>query len=264
LLSPGAGHFLLGAFRRGAAWAVGVAGLAFVILFAAPISVWRLSILISAGVTVLGRVATAIDSVRIVTQRPAWKSVIAAWAALLVAGIAVAEPLTRYYRTHYAQAFTIPSPAMQPTLLVGDYIIVDKSAYHARAPERGDIVVFAYPKDERRDFIKRIIGTPGDLVHVKDDQVLINGQPLIEPYISSARSQLSGGQRYCAYAYGCEPTRVPPDSYVVMGDNRYNSQDSRYWGFVRREKIKGRAVMVYWSWDTRRHWLRSDRLGRAL
>jgi len=89
------------------------------------------------------------------------------------------EPLTAYYATHYAQAFTIPSGAMQPTLLVGDYILVDRSAYRIRAPQRGDIVVFPYPRNERRDFIKRIIGMPGDTVVVRGQQVLVNGQTLV-------------------------------------------------------------------------------------
>jgi signal peptidase I len=267
LVMPGAGHFLLGAFRRGAAWAVGLAVLGLLLLFATPVSLLIVSALIGVVVGLVGRVATAIDTVRIVTSRPSWKIVIVAWAALLVGDLAMVEPLKAYYRAHYAQAFTIPSGAMQPTLLVGDYIMVDKSAYRGRAPQRGDIVVFAYPQDERRDFIKRIIGMPGDTVVVRGQQVLVNDRALAEPYVkldgtTPARASTQPG--FCAYAYACEPTKVPADSYFVMGDNRDNSQDSRSWGFVRREKIKGKAYMIYWSWDGDRHWLRFDRIGRSL
>jgi signal peptidase I len=185
----------------------------------------------------------------------------------LVGDLAVVEPLKAYSKTHYGRTFTIPSSAMQPTVLVGDYIIVDRSAYRVRAPQRGDIVVFRYPQDERRDFIKRIIGLPGDIVVVRGQQVLVNGQTLAEPYVKNdattpAPASIQPG--YCGYSYACEPTKVPADSYFVMGDNRENSRDSRYWGFVKREKIKGKAYLIYWSWDSDRHWLRVDRIGRSL
>jgi signal peptidase I len=133
-------------------------------------------------------------------------------------------------------------------------------------PHRGDIIVFKYPQDEKRDFIKRIVATPGETVQVRGQQVLINGQPLDEPYVRRNPGALShtGSPSFCGYAYGCEPLVVPPDSYFVMGDNRDNSQDSRYWGFVRRDKVKGKAFLIYWSWDSDRHWLRWWRLGRYI
>jgi signal peptidase I len=162
------------------------------------------------------------------------------------------------------------------TLLVGDYILVNKFLFGPeipftdshlpglRQPVRGDIVVFKYPQDERRDFIKRIIGTPGDTVQVRGNRVYVNGHALDEPYIKLANPGHAGAPGYCGYAFGCEPTVVPPDSYFMMGDNRDNSQDSRYWGFVRREKIKGKAFLIYWSWDGDRHWLRWWRLGHYI
>jgi signal peptidase I len=191
--------------------------------------------------------------------------------------IAIAVLLALVIRSLVVQAFTIPSGSMMDTLLVGDYILVNKFLYGPelplvdwrmaaiRDPQRGDIIVFRYPQDEKRDFIKRIVATPGERVQIRGHQVFVNGRPLQEPYTKHADSGTArGGDAYCGYAYGCEPTTVPPDAYFVMGDNRDNSQDSRYWGFVKRDKIKGKAFLIYWSWDGDRHWLRWWRLANYI
>ena len=135
-----------------------------------------------------------------------------------------------------------------------------------RDPRRGDIIVFKYPQDESRDFIKRVIAVPGESLQVRGHDVLVDGRPLAEPYVKPPDAPLAhGGQpASCNFAYGCEPIVVPEDSYFVMGDNRDNSQDSRYWGFVRRDKIKGKAFLIYWSWDGDGHWLRWWRLGKYI
>jgi len=195
-----------------------------------------------------------------------------------VEAIAIAILLALVIRTLIVQAFTIPSGSMMDTLLVGDYILVNKFLFgpevplteyrlpSLRRPDRGDIIVFKYPQDEKRDFIKRIVATPGETVQVRGQQVLINGRPIDEPYVRRNPAPLghSGSAGFCGYAYACEPLLVPPGSYFVMGDNRDNSQDSRYWGFVKRDKIKGKAFLIYWSWDSDRHWLRWWRLGRYI
>ena len=190
--------------------------------------------------------------------------------------IAIAILLALVIRTLVVQAFTIPSGSMMDTLLVGDYILVNKFLYGPelpftdwhmpalRNPRRGDIIVFKYPQDEKRDFIKRIVGGPGDQVQVRGQHVLVNGRPIQERYVKRVDGPPAPDPAYCGYAYGCEPTPVPADSYFVMGDNRDNSQDSRYWGFVKRDKIKGKAFLIYWSWDSDRHWLRWWRLGRYI
>jgi signal peptidase I len=190
--------------------------------------------------------------------------------------IAIAVLLALVIRSLVVQAFTIPSGSMMDTLLVGDYILVNKFLYGPelpltelhlpafRDPRRGDIIVFKYPQDEKRDFIKRIVATPGERVQIRGHQVLVNGKSLAESYTKFADSGVRGAEAYCGYAYGCEPTIVPPDSYFVMGDNRDNSQDSRYWGFVKRDKIKGKAFLIYWSWDGDRHWLRWWRLANYI
>ncbi len=209
-----------------------------------------------------------------VEPRPKRKSAVREY----VEAIGVAVILALVIRALIVQAFTIPSGSMMDTMLVGDYILVNKFLYGAelpfvewrvpglRLPQRGDIIVFKYPQDERRDFIKRIIGTPGDRVQIRGRTVFVNGRPLTEPYTKFADPawSRSGQETYCGYAYGCDATTVPPDSYFVMGDNRDNSQDSRYWGFVKRDKIKGKAFLIYWSWDGDRHWLRWWRLAHYI
>ena len=169
-----------------------------------------------------------------------------------VEAILIAVLLALLIRTFVVQAFKIPSGSMIPTLLVGDHILVNKFIYRFRDPARGDVVVFKYPVEEHRDFIKRVIGVGGDELYIKDRHVYVNCrppaptcQPIPEPW-AFYEERFMGG----ADAFG--PVRVPPGSYFVMGDNRNNSQDSRYWGFVKAEKIKGKAFVIYWSWDSER------------
>src|SRR5262249_15267340 len=190
--------------------------------------------------------------------------------------IFIAVWLVLVIRQFAVQAFTIPSGSMMDTLLIGDYILVNKFLYGAeipftdihlpglRAPARGDIIVFKYPNDESRDFIKRIIAVGGDTVQVRDNRVWLNGTLIDEPYVRPGSFPAPPSSTHCGYLYACELLRVPPDSYFVMGDNRDNSQDSRYWGFVRREKIRGKAFLIYWSWNGDDHWLRWRRLGHLL
>jgi len=189
--------------------------------------------------------------------------------------IVVAVLLALVIRAFVVQAFTIPSGSMMDTLLVGDYILVNKFLYGPeipftdahlpglRSPSRGDIIVFKYPNDETRDFIKRIIAVGGETVQVKDNRAYVDGKALDEPYVrpGSVSATPAG---HCGYLYGCDPIVVPPGAFFVMGDNRDNSQDSRYWGFVKAEKIRGKAFLIYWSWNGDRHWLRWRRLGNWL
>ncbi|WP_448587192.1 signal peptidase I [Thermocrinis sp.] len=170
-------------------------------------------------------------------------------------------------RAFVAQAYNIPSGSMKPTLLVGDFILVNKLVYRFSEPQRGDIVVFKYPIDPRIDFIKRIIGLPGDVVEVRDNQVFINGKPVglvkleevEEDGFTKILSQetLPEGVSYRVQFYkeaffskkDFGPVVVPPEHYFVMGDNRDNSEDSRYWGFMPRENLVGKAFVIYFSGD---------------
>ena len=189
--------------------------------------------------------------------------------------IFIAVLLALVIRQFAVQAFTIPSGSMMDTLLIGDYILVNKFLFGAeipltdfhlpgfRPPAHRDIIVFKYPNDESRDFIKRIIAVGGDTVQVRDNQVWLNGKLLEEPYVRPGSFHATPST-HCGYLYACDPLVVPANSYFVMGDNRDNSQDSRYWGFVKREKIRGKAFLIYWSWNGDNHWLRWRRLGHYL
>jgi len=171
---------------------------------------------------------------------------------------AIAILLALFIRAFVVQAFKIPSGSMEPTLLVGDHILVNKFIYGVKLPylqttvipisnpERGDIIVFIYPEDKSKDFIKRVIGTPGDRLQMQDKKILINGRPFDDKY--GYYDERAGNP---SRSFG--PIVVPKDHYFVMGDNRDHSMDSRFWGFVPSEAIKGKAFIIYWSWP---HWQR--------
>jgi signal peptidase I len=170
-------------------------------------------------------------------------------------------------RVFVAQAYNIPSGSMKPTLLVGDFILVNKLVYRFSEPKRGDIVVFKYPIDPNIDFIKRIVALPGEEVEVRNNQVFINGKPL--PLTEVGRGEENGVRKFIYEEVMPEgikhkvqfyedfpfskrdfgPVVVPPNHYFVMGDNRDNSEDSRYWGFLPRENIVGKAFVIYFSGD---------------
>jgi signal peptidase I len=177
--------------------------------------------------------------------------------------IVIAVILALFIRTFVVQAFKIPTGSMEENLLIGDHLLVNKFVFGPSSAERavlpikdavrGDVVVFKYPEEPERDFIKRVIGLPGETVEVKEKKVYINGTALDEPYAHylqppSSTSHLDEVTSLdVRERYG--PVTVPPESYFVMGDNRDNSQDSRYWGFLPRSYIKGKALVIYWSYD---------------
>ena len=261
LVAPGAGHFLLGAFGRGVAWASGPTALMLSAFLLMPVSLAPFVVCVL--IISIGRVAAAIDTARLELRRASWNVVIIAWGAFFVANVLfnllVYDPLRAYYRDQYAAAFVIPSAGMEPTLLVGDYILTDNSIYRSRNPQREDLIVFKHPEGGGRDVIKRIVGLPGEQMLVRGRQVYVNGNLLQEPYVH-ADSVVRADLPSCNYSYGFEPTVVPPDSYFVLGDSRDNSRDSRYWGFVKRERVVGRAFTIYWSSNGVWWWPRVDRI----
>lgn len=174
--------------------------------------------------------------------------------------IIIAIVLALFIRAFVVQAFKIPSGSMEDTLLIGDHILVNKFAYGMQVPflefkvhffgllgnpERGDIIVFPFPRDASRDFIKRVVGLPGDRVEVQSHRVYLNGEPLKEPYVRLDEHSTLRSSPYRNWG----PEVVPAGKLFVLGDNRDNSADGRDWGFLETEKVRGRAFIIYWSWD---------------
>jgi signal peptidase I len=149
--------------------------------------------------------------------------------------------LTVVVRTFVVQAFTIPSGSMLPTLQIGDDVLVEKVSYAFRPIQRRDVIVFKYPRDEHLDFVKRVIGLPGETLEIRGHQVLINGTRLIEPYAVYRGSPVVDPPAQ----FG--PVVIPPRHLFMMGDNRDLSLDSRVWGFLDETKVVGRARLIYFS-----------------
>jgi signal peptidase I len=192
--------------------------------------------------------------------------------------ITVAVILALFIRTFVVQAFKIPTGSMENNLLIGDHLLVNKFALGpaptslerallpVKTVKRGDIVVFKYPEDPERDFIKRVIGLPGETIELREKRVYINGRGLDEPYVHFLQPPAGGPDEITSAdvreRYG--PVTVPPDQYFVMGDNRDNSQDSRYWGFLPRDDMKGTALVIYWSYEAGHDDDEDERAGATL
>lgn len=196
--------------------------------------------------------------------------------------IIIAILLALVIRTFVVQAFKIPSGSMKPTLLIGDHILVNKFIYgiripywnnelvHFGNPERGDIIVFRYPVDPSKDFIKRVVGTPGDWIRIDNKKVYVNDKLVEEPHIRHSQPEILPAGVSPRDNLG--PIQVPPDSFFVMGDNRDESYDSRFWKFVDFSAVKGKAFIIYWSWNgegslswnPEKSFIRWNRIGRLL
>lgn len=153
----------------------------------------------------------------------------------ILESVVVAVLLAAVIRLFILAPFYIPSGSMEPTLQIGDRIIVSKLAYRFGEPRRGDIVVFKYPLDPSRDFVKRLIGLPGETVALRNNHLYINGRLVTEDYLPQDIHFADFG-----------PVQVPPGYYLMLGDNRNNSDDSRVWGPLPRQNIVGKAILVYW------------------
>jgi signal peptidase I len=211
----------------------------------------------------------------------------------------IAAVVALFIRQFGVEAFKIPSGSMKPTLTIGDHLLVNKFVYGPRIPftdtrifngkdpKRGEIIVFKYPEDESKDFIKRVVGLPDDKIEIKNGKLFINDQPLpivetgeyvdkeqrfgkeydikaklLEEQLGTVKHEIQYLHDQSGYNFG--PRLVPKESVFVMGDNRDNSQDSRFWGFVKYNKILGRALIIYWSWDGADRWIRWERIGTLI
>ena len=193
-----------------------------------------------------------------------------------IEAIVIAVVLALFIRTFVVQAFKIPSGSMEPTLLIGDHILVNKFIYGITipftdkkilqfvTPKRGDVVVFIYPEDPSKDFIKRVIAVEGEQIHIKDKKIFINGKQVEDPYgVYRDPNVISGwGSEMSRDNFG--PVTVPPHSLFFMGDNRDKSFDSRFWGYVDLNKVKGRAFIIYWSWGGFFQDMRWNRIGKII
>ena len=204
----------------------------------------------------------------------------------LTEAIVIALVLAIIIRTFIVQAFKIPSSSMEDTLLVGDHILVSKFSYGIQVPKpaiiqvfglsipffetelkpvwgeikRGDVIVFRFPLDRTKDYIKRVIGLPGDRIEIKNKKIFINDKPWDDPY-----GVFKGGIEYDSMRANYFGPYTVPEGYVfVMGDNRDRSYDSRFWGPVPIKDIKGRAFLIYWSWNSNEHTVRFNRIAMLI
>ena len=189
--------------------------------------------------------------------------------------LSLAVVLALFLRTFCVQAFKIPSGSMEPTLLIGDHLLVNKMLYGIRLPgmthpiftirepERGDIVVFKYPRDETRDFIKRLIGLPGDKIEIRNKRLYVNGVLQADRYAQWIDPTIyPHDNRQFGPRDNFGPYTVPAGHYFFMGDNRDNSHDSRFWGTVARDKLVGKAMVIYVSCNPNTHLPRLSRTGQ--
>ncbi|MFN4197045.1 MAG: signal peptidase I [Caldimicrobium sp.] len=186
----------------------------------------------------------------------------------------IALIIALFIRTFVVQAYKIPSGSMIPTLLIGDYLLVNKLSYGLRnpakddflykwsLPKRQEIVVFTCPANKKLDFIKRVIGLPGDRIEIINKKVYVNGAPLEEPYVQFTDKEIYSKEVSPRDNYG--PVVVPQGHIFVLGDNRDQSYDSRFWGFVPLHSLKGKALIIYFSWDSANHTIRFKRLGKLI
>ncbi|UCD66880.1 MAG: signal peptidase I [Deltaproteobacteria bacterium] len=191
-----------------------------------------------------------------------------------VEAILIALLLALFIRTFVVQAFKIPSGSMQNTLLIGDHILVNKFIYGVKnpfngntwipfkKPERRDIVVFKYPVNPAQDYIKRVVGVEGDTIEIKNKKVYVNGELQNENYAIFLDNKILPANVQGRDNLG--PVTVPEDSLFVMGDNRDNSYDSRFWNFVNLKAVKGKAFILYWSWDKENFSVRWDRIANIV
>ncbi|MBI4688775.1 MAG: signal peptidase I [Nitrospirae bacterium] len=191
-----------------------------------------------------------------------------------VEAIVTALVLALLIRAYVVQAFKIPSGSMIPTLLIGDHILVNRFIYGTKIPfsdkrilkfkkpEKGDIIVFKYPEDPSRDFIKRVVAVEGDVIESRNKKIYVNSKPASEPYAQHTDNSVRPGGIEPRDNFG--PLIVPRDKFFVMGDNRDQSYDSRYWGYVDIKDIKGKSLILYWSWNSQNHWVRFNRIGRLI
>lgn len=163
-------------------------------------------------------------------------------------------------RAYLVQAYRLPANSMAPTLLIGDHILVDKVVYRSRSPARFEVVVFKFPEDPQKEMVKRVIGLPGEIIEIREKKVFVNGNELGERYAYFAEAEPDKPLPQDVYG----PFQIPEHGYVLLGDNRNRSYDSRFFGPVDRDRIYGQVRLVYFSWDRENSSVRWDRIGKTV
>lgn len=184
------------------------------------------------------------------------------YVVLALLGLFVLQPFATDFTKQFVSAFKLPSNSMAPTLVSGDHILIDASiSWNDKSLQRGDIVVFQFPEDETKKFIKRVVGLPGETIHIRDKFVYVNEKAIDDSaYTQRVDPGVFDSQANPRDNFG--PVSIPEDSYFVLGDNRDQSLDSRFFGHVRRSKIMGKVFLIYWSWDEANNSIRWDRIGQ--
>ncbi len=265
LVAAPVGHIYAGAPLRGLV-AVAIAGAVGLVVLLLSVHVEGAAALLSLmGLLVVAYLGVPVDAY-VVARRSGRTYHLKAYnrwfvyVGLVVTLSLVSGPARNGFR-RMVQAYKIPSGAMVPTLQIGDHVLTDKTAYHGHPPKRFDVVVFEFPKDPEKMFVKRVIGLPGDTIEIMNGKVWINGSELSEPY--AYHSEGEGGSRGSPGEY-MGPKQIPEGSYFMMGDNRDQSYDSRFWGPVSGSKIWGRVRIIYFSWAAGSPHVRWGRIGMVV
>jgi len=255
LLLPGLGHVYIGDIKRGLYWFAilvigGHAFAQYLIHPATPLSfIIGYVLMLFLAFLVISSISLLIDVYRCAKRFNAkhrLKRSLSAWRRMKIIGLIVIllffNPIEFIYNPFANQkAYKIPTGSMSPTFIPGDRIFVNLSQFKNKTPQRGDIVVFEFPDDPRFDFIQRIVGLPGETLEIKNNRIFIN-DIILKDSLSPDILYFSRG----SFGIKGNPILIPEDNYFVLGDNSANSRDSRYWGFLHKNNIKGKAYKIYW------------------
>ncbi len=268
LLLVGLGHAYAGKAKKGMILYVGQALLAFLLVLFLVVKLNVFLLLFVVIVLLIYFLFCLVDAVKTARQSRTDYTLkkYNKWYVYLLCIVLVSfiiEPVVQaLVKENAIQAFKIPGGSMKPTLLVGDHILVNKFIYKTREPQRGDVIVFKYPEDPSKDFVKRLIGVGGDVIEIREKRLYVNKIEQNEDYAIHCDPRQIGATFSGRDNFG--PITVPSDSLFFMGDNRDNSHDSRFWGFVPIEDILGKVMVLYWSWDKKAGIIRWNRIGKKI
>lgn len=265
-LTIGLGHIYSGEIKKGLILYLGqglVLAVILLLLVIKPIAL-VLFLVFSIGLTYF--LFNLFDAVKIAKNKSAlyslrkfnkWYIYLVCW---FLTGFVIQPLVVTLIKENIIKAYKIPSGAMIPNLLSGDHILVNRYIYKTKKPQRGDIIVFEYPKDPTKDFVKRLVGVEGDIVEIINKNLYVNNIKQAESFVVHSDARTFPVSEQPRDNFG--PITVPLDSLFFMGDNRDNSYDSRFWGVVSKEKIRGKVMSIYWSWDKESGKVRWERVGK--